>query len=155
MTHPSLLLVLGMNTIFFFVNPSPPTPNMNQHVMYLSYGKNMHTCTSIQNTCTCICMYMYITHDCSLYIYIMFMHECMNEERTNREGGNEGGSTIRHTYYWRVGASQPSRTTGTIFLFIYYICLPPSLHSADPAYKLRYFICDTRGPTRNHGKNTT
>ena len=22
---------------------------------------------------------------------------CMNEERTNREGGNEGGTTIRHT----------------------------------------------------------
>ena len=24
-----------------------------------------------------------------------------------------------------------------------------------PAYKLQYFICDTRGPTRNPGKNTT
>ena len=43
------------------------------------------------------------------------------------------------------------------FLFIYNIIFmfPPSLHLADPAYKLRYFICDTRGPTRNHGKNTT
>ena len=59
---------------------------------------------------------------------------------------------------WRAGASQPSRTTGTIFLFIYlfiYICLPPALPLADPAYKLRYFICDTCGPTRNHGKNMT
>ena len=24
-----------------------------------------------------------------------------------------------------------------------------------PVYKLQYFICDTRGPTRNPGKNTT
>ena len=84
-------------------------------------------------------------------------------------------STVVLSDYWRAGASQPSRTTGTIFLFIgereranlvvrlarffclfiYYMCLPPALHLADPAYKLRYFICDTRGPTRNHGKNTT
>ena len=58
---------------------------------------------------------------------------------------------------WRAGASQPSRTTGTIFLYIYmYISiLAVCPHLADPAYKLRYFICDTRGPTRNPGKITT
>ena len=52
---------------------------------------------------------------------------------------------------WRVGTSQPSRTTGTIFLYkcIYQRCL------SDPVYKMQYFICDTRGPTRNSGKNTT
>ena len=37
--------------------------------------------------------------------------------------------------YWRAGASQPSRTTGTIFLYIYiYICIYPALMYAVMFY---------------------
>ena len=36
----------------------------------------------------------------------------------------------------------------TIYIYIYRTFVVP-------AYKLQYFICDTCGPTRNHGKNTT
>ena len=57
------------------------------------------------------------------------------------------------TLDWRAGASQPSRTTGTIFLYIYIFSIRRCL--SVPVYKLQYFICDTRGPTRNPGKNTT
>ena len=35
-------------------------------------------------------------------------------------------------YYWRAGASQPSRTAGTIFLYIY---MYPTMHFG-PTYKL-------------------
>ena len=55
--------------------------------------------------------------------------------------------------------ANPCEQLGTFFryIYIYYVSETdrPSSHLADPTYKVRYFISDTRGPTRNHGKNTT
>ena len=59
-------------------------------------------------------------------------------------------------YNWRAGASQPSRTTGKIKIYIFiYLFISIRRCLSVPMYKLQYFICDTRGPTRNPGKNTT